>query len=68
MGTVEEIESAIETLPPEQVDEVFAWLQNRKEAVSFSKKSLPLFGFMKGKMILKPGWDEPLEDFREYME
>lgn len=31
MSTVEEIESAIETLPPEQVDAVFQWLQTRKD-------------------------------------
>ena len=27
-----------------------------------------LFGLMKGKIELLPGWDEPLEDFKPYME
>lgn len=30
MSTVEEIESAIETLPPEQVREVLEWLQTHE--------------------------------------
>ncbi len=28
----------------------------------------PLLGIWKGMIVYKPGWDEPLEDFREYME
>ena len=27
-----------------------------------------LFGLMKGKIELLPGWDDPLEDFKPYME
>ena len=27
-----------------------------------------LLGFLKGKIVLKEGWDEPLEDLRPYME
>lgn len=69
MSTVAEIESAIETLPPEQVREIAAWLEARKEKLTGEVSSRPsLIGFMKGKIILKPGWDEPLEEFREYLE
>jgi len=69
MSTIAEIESAIETLPPEKVEAVFEWLQAHKakladEAVSHAS----LIGMWKGKIVLKPGWDEPLEDFKEYME
>ena len=28
----------------------------------------PLFGFLKGKITMAPDFDEPLEDFRPYME
>lgn len=31
------------------------------------KKSGPRFGSMKGLIIMKPDFDEPLEDFKEYM-
>ncbi|MCW5556920.1 MAG: DUF2281 domain-containing protein [Verrucomicrobiae bacterium] len=69
MSTIAEIEAAIEALPPEQVRELAAWLEARKEKpVAKPKEKLPMFGFMKGAIILKPGWDEPLEDFKEYME
>lgn len=68
MNTVEEIEAAIEALPPEKVAEVFAWLQTRKAQSESPTREVSRLGFMKGKIILKPGWDEPLEDFKEYME
>lgn len=71
MSTVQEIESAIETLSPEKVEALFQWLQSRKEKLSGipnDPAQESLIGFMKGKIILKPGWDEPLEDFKEYME
>lgn len=28
----------------------------------------PLWGIWKDLIVYKPGWDEPLEDFKEYME
>ncbi len=31
------------------------------------KKSAPKFGSAKGKYVLSPDFDEPLEDFKEYM-
>jgi hypothetical protein len=76
MSTVAEIESAIEQLPPEQVREVVAWLEARNEklaaagnaSVSSSlQESSPFFGFCKG-IVFREGWDEPLEDFKPYME
>ncbi len=30
-------------------------------------KKKPIFGSGKGMFILKPGFDEPMEDFKEYM-
>ncbi|MFA7343738.1 MAG: DUF2281 domain-containing protein [Terrimicrobiaceae bacterium] len=70
MSTIAEIESAIETLPPEKVEAVFEWLQAHKEKMqsAATKGGFPLFGFWKGNIVYKEGWDEPLEDFKEYME
>lgn len=28
----------------------------------------PLLGIWKGDIVYDPGWDKPLEDFKEYME
>jgi hypothetical protein len=75
MSTVAEIESAIEQLPPEQVQEAAAWLEARKEkftaegnaSSSSPQEGSPLFGFCKG-IVFHEGWDEPLEDFKPYME
>jgi len=72
MGTVAEIESAIEQLPPEQVREVAAWLEARKEKLGAKRNASPqggspLFGFCKG-IVFREGWDEPLEGFKPYME
>jgi len=39
-----------------------------KSAPSNSKKNHPKAGCMKGTFTLLPGFDEPLDDFKEYME
>ena len=31
------------------------------------KKNKPKFGSAKGMFVIKPGFDEPLDDFKEYM-
>jgi hypothetical protein len=76
MSTITEIESAIEELSPEQVRELAEWLEARKAklvaqgkgSVSPSpKEGSPLFGFCKG-IVFHKGWDEPLDDFKPYME
>lgn len=69
MSTVEEIESAIEELPPEQVEKISLWLEARKVKLADEAAShASLIGMWKGQIILKPGWDKPLEDLKEYME
>jgi hypothetical protein len=32
-----------------------------------SKKNTPIFGSGKGMFVMKPDFDEPLEDFKDYM-
>jgi hypothetical protein len=42
------------------------FLKSRKKKPE--KKGKAVFGCMKGKIRLMPGFDEPLEDFKSYME
>ncbi len=67
MSTVEEIESAIEKLPPEKVREVMAWLESRAESESTDsfpaeRGGFPLFGILEAKITYHEGWDEPMGD------
>ncbi len=39
---------------------------NFKPPTNTKQKFEPGFGGAKGMIKLKPGWDEPLEDFQEY--
>lgn len=74
MSTVAEIESAIESLPPEKLEAVLQWLQARQQKAAVGAEStarpggFALFGALAGKITYRDGWDEPLEDFRPYME
>lgn len=34
---------------------------------SLAKKAAPKAGFLKGTFVMSPDFDEPLEDFKEYM-
>lgn len=42
----------------------FLTSKNRKEKINLGK---PKFGSGKGMFIIKPNFNEPLEDFKEYM-
>jgi flavin-dependent dehydrogenase len=60
--------SKISTLPPslkKEVSDFIEFLQTKK-AKSLSKKKR-VFGYAKGSITIKPGFDDPLEDFKEYM-
>ena len=39
-------------------------LQKRKKEIEIRK---PIFGCAKGKIYMSPNFDEPLDDFKEYM-
>lgn len=62
------IYSKINALPPnlkrEVVDFVDFLQAKRTKLISQKKRT---FGYAKGAIILKPGFDEPLEEFKEYM-
>lgn len=53
-----------ENLKSEVADFVDFLLNKNK---SSSTKSKPVFGSAKGMFIMQPDFDEPLEDFKEYM-
>ena len=62
------IYSKISTLPPNLKKEVsdFVEFLQAKNVNSLQKKKR-VFGYAKGSITLKPGFDDPLEDFKEYM-
>lgn len=53
-----------ENLRKEVEDFIDFLSQKKKKQV---KKKKPVFGSFKGKIVLGPDFDEPLEDFKEYM-
>jgi hypothetical protein len=59
----------ITNLPPDLKKEVadFVEFLKLKKSTEPKKKNRPVFGSAKGFFILSPDFDEPLEDFKEYM-
>lgn len=62
-----EIVEKVKSLPPglkKDVEEYF-----EKKLLRFLKASnkQPVFGSAKGMFVIKPNFDEPLEDFEDYM-
>ena len=50
-----------------EVIDFIDFLLTKKEKVAVKKRG-PKFGSAKGMFILKPGWDDPLEEeFKDYM-
>jgi Protein of unknown function (DUF2281) len=39
--------------------------KRKKEAIIIKKR--PVFGYAKGTFVMSPDFDEPLEDFKDYM-
>ena len=48
-----------------EVSDFVDFLASKRKKITDKKK--PIFGSGKGMFIMKPGFDEPLEDFKEYM-
>lgn len=60
----------ISTLPDSLKSEVIDFidfLRSRKKKSEHSPKMQRIFGYAKGSIILKPNFDDPIEDFNEYM-
>ena len=65
----EEVIQKYKQLSPEgkqQVDNLLKQLTAQTTANEDEKK-FPLFGALKGKIKIAPDFDEPLEDFKDYM-
>jgi hypothetical protein len=50
-----------------KVAEFIDSLLSKETRFSDSNEKKPVFGSAKGMFVMKPGFDEPLEDFKEYM-
>ncbi|WP_373522236.1 DUF2281 domain-containing protein [Aquiflexum sp.] len=64
---IKSLQAKIENLPPDLQKEVEIFLENLLKKKKDKKKPKPVFGSAKGEIILSPDFDEPLEDFKEYM-
>lgn len=62
------IQTKLETLPPNLKSEVNDFIDFLIERSANKKeKILPEFGSAKGKIKMSADFDEPLDDFKEYM-
>ncbi|MBN8853362.1 MAG: hypothetical protein BGO55_18055 [Sphingobacteriales bacterium 50-39] len=62
------IYTKLETLPTDLKQEVSDFIDFLLQKSSSKKnKIVPKFGSAKGKIKMSPDFDEPLEDFKEYM-
>jgi hypothetical protein len=66
----EEIFSKIHKMPDNLKSEILDYVEflfNKYNLKQEQKKIIPKFGSAKGKYIMSDDFDEPLEDFKEYM-
>lgn len=59
----------ISSLPSDLKKEVadFVALLKQKKSISSKRKTSPKFGSLKGKIHLSADFDDPLDDFKDYM-
>jgi len=60
------ISSLPESLKSEVIDFI-EFISNRRKKAAKKKKKGRTFGYAKDSIILKPGFDDHIEDFKEYM-
>ncbi|MBK9247891.1 MAG: DUF2281 domain-containing protein [Ignavibacteria bacterium] len=69
MTRIATLYSEITVLPESLQQEVLDYIGFlSSKYVTSEEKITPQFGSSKGKYILQPVFDDPLEDFKEYME
>lgn len=63
------IHTKLETLTPDLKEEVndFIDFLIEKSSKEKKKKIIPQFGSAKGEIKMSPDFDEPLDDFKDYM-
>lgn len=60
----------ISTLPDALKSEVIDFIDfisSRKKRVGAAKKKSRTFGYAKDPIIIKPNFDDPIDDFKDYM-
>lgn len=63
-----EMVEKINRLNPEAKQRVEELIEQLAEVADSNEKKTPsLYGILKGKIWMSPDFDEPLEDFKEYM-
>lgn len=67
MDLAQEILEEVRKLPPQQQQEVLAFTQFLKSKGTITSQRPALFGSDKGKIHISENFDEPLDDFGEYM-
>jgi hypothetical protein len=67
--TIESLTSEIKSLPREMQKEVADFVAFLKSRIKKKEPKLKQreFGFLKGKIWMSKDFDEPLEDFKDYM-
>jgi ABC-type phosphate/phosphonate transport system substrate-binding protein len=61
------LQAKIENLPPDLQKEVEIFLENLLKKKKDKKNLKPIFGSAKGEITISSDFDEPLQDFKEYM-
>jgi hypothetical protein len=51
-----------------EISDYMDYLMSQKMKNKINQKRSPKAGFLKGTFVMSQDFDEPLEDFREYME
>ncbi len=62
-----EILEKVKHLSPSLQKELADYLEQRLLHLQASGNKKPVFGSAKGMFVVKPDFNEPLEDFKEYM-
>jgi hypothetical protein len=60
------ISSLPDSLKSEVIDFI-DFISSRRKRPSKQDKKTRTFGYAKDSIIIKPGFDDPIEDFKEYM-
>ena len=50
-----------------EVVDFIEFLETKKQKEKIKNKKGRVFGYAKGKITLKPGFDDPIEDFKDYI-
>ena len=61
------LSSKVAMLPKELQQEVSDFIDRLIEKSPPKEKAIPVFGWLKDKIWMSPDFDEPLEDFKDYM-